>query len=160
MSVICRWCGFLVPQKNIISSRYSSLCFCFLILAVYQPKLRISMHKLVDHVKAKHKVTPNHSISHGAFPRCCWNTSLFLGTEVTGVITPGSVSCCASQSTLVSVFSSSFICVYERALHRWVKSFYLHFSTVWCHCIRKSNYFYQQDCDSHHILWKFSSMKL
>lgn len=111
-----------LAQKNIISSCYSRVCFCFLMLPVYQPKLRICMYNLVDHMEAKHKVIPNH---HGSFVavKKRGNSSLLSGPEVRSACHLGFCVLLQSQSILISVFSSPFICMYERALHRWITVF-------------------------------------
>lgn len=135
----------------------------FLVLPVCQPKMWIRMHNLVDHMKAKHKVTQKSRCTLCSLPSLLLkraDTFPVLGTEDQGPIASGCVSCCVSWGMLISVFSSSDTRIYERALHRWVRGFYPHFLAVQRSCIRRSNYFYQQDCDSHHILWKFSSLKL
>lgn len=115
--VICRECGFLSLRK--ISLAHASVECAF--VSVYQPKLGICMHNPVDHVEAKHKVIPIHRYPVQLLKREVILPSLRAWAKK--CLSPWDLSCCTSQSILISVFSSSFICVYERALHRWVTVF-------------------------------------
>ena len=78
MCFICKQC--LLSADDVVFSRLRKIslarataacAFVFLILPVYQPKMRISMRDLVDHMKAKHKVIQNYNVSYVAFPHCC-----------------------------------------------------------------------------------------